>query len=178
MVGSVHHVDDINFDFDESHYENATRALGGIHQLYCRYFDIQYEMINRLRPQVVGHFDLIRLYDPDYPTRLKQPEIEKKINRNLAAIQTLGLVLDFNMRSFQKGAPEPYLSRPILEKALEMGIPVVPGDDSHGVDTVGLHIGEAIDLLNEMGFNTNWEEILRKTILTTKITKDTKKRFK
>ena len=161
VVGSVHHVDDINFDFDKAHYKSAVQSLGSIDQLYHRYFDIQYDMIIGLRPQVVGHFDLIRLFDPDYRTRLDQSDIKKKIDRNLAAVKELGLVLDLNMRALQKGASEPYLSRPILQKALEMDIPVVPGDDSHGVDTVGANIGDAIDLLNDMGFNTRWEEILK-----------------
>ncbi len=162
VVGSVHHVDDLNFDFDAAHYQNAVRTLGGIDRLYHRYFDIQYEMITGFRPQVVGHFDLIRLFDPDYRTRLSRPDIMKKIDRNLSAIKDLGLILDLNMRARLKGATEPYLSRPILQKALEMDIPVIPGDDSHGVDTVGTYIEEGINLLNEMGFNTRWEEILKK----------------
>ena len=33
----------------------------------------------------------------------------------------------------------------------------------HDVDTVGAYIEEGIDLLNGMGFDTRWEEILRKT---------------
>ena len=164
IVGSVHHVDDINFDFDQAHYRNAVRNAGGIDRLYHRYFDAQYDMITRLRPRVVGHFDLVRLHDPDYRTRLRQPDIEKKIYRNLAAVRDLGLILDLNMRALHKGAAEPYISQPILLKALEMNIPVVPGDDSHGVDTVGSHIEEGIDLLDKMGFNTRWEDILRDRI--------------
>ncbi len=160
IVGSVHHVDDINFDFDENHYQNAVRAVGGIDHLYHRYFDIQYEMITRLRPRVVGHFDLVRIFDPDYAQRLLRPEIVQKINRNLAAVKDLDLLLDLNMRALLKGAPEPYPSGPILQKALEMNIPVVPGDDSHGVDTVGSYIHEGIVLLEKMGFDTRWEKIV------------------
>ena len=160
IVGSVHHVDDINFDFDKTHYHGAVRALGGIDALYHRYFDQQYEMITRLRPRVVGHFDLIRIFDPDYRKRLGRPDIFEKIVRNLSAVKELGLILDLNMRALCKGAQEPYPSRPILEKALEMNIPVVPGDDSHGVATVGNDVGTGIELLEEMGFETRWEEII------------------
>jgi histidinol-phosphatase (PHP family) len=162
IVGSVHHVDDINFDFDRDHYERAVRTIGGIDTLYRRYFDHQYEMITRLKPLVVGHFDLIRLFDPDYPERLERPDIAEKIERNLAAVKKLGLILDLNMRALYKGAPEPYPSRPILEKALEMDIQVAPGDDSHGVATVGNHIETGTRLLAEMGFNLNWEKLLEK----------------
>lgn len=162
IVGSVHHVDNINFDFDEDHYRGAVQALGSIDALYRRYFDQQHEMITRLGPRVVGHFDLVRVFDPDYTERLRRPDIAEKIDRNLAAVKELGLILDLNMRALSKGAPEPYPSRAILEKALAMKIPVVPGDDSHGVATVGDHIGTGIKLLEQMGFDTRWETIINR----------------
>ncbi|MFH0724897.1 MAG: histidinol-phosphatase [Pseudomonadota bacterium] len=156
MVGSVHHVNDINFDFGKDPYARATAAAGGLDALYRRYFDTQYEMITELRPTVVGHFDLIRIFDPAYRSRLEQPEIRKKILRNLVLIQELGLILDLNVRALFKGASEPYISRSILKEALRLGIPVIPGDDSHGVDTVGYGITEGIELLVSIGFDTDW----------------------
>ena len=66
--------------------------------------------------------------------------------------------MDFNVRSLSKGADEPYISHNILAKVQQMGIAVVPGDDSHGVDTVGRHIDEAIQLLVDWGFNTDWRK--------------------
>ena len=64
--------------------------------------------------------------------------------------------MDLNLRSLHKGGIEPYIARPILEDVLALGIPVVPGDDAHSVATVGLHIEEGIQLLHEMGFDTDW----------------------
>jgi histidinol-phosphatase (PHP family) len=161
IVGSVHHVDDVNFDFDRDHYDEAVRVAGGLDRLYHRYFDIQFEMINQLRPGVVGHFDLIRIYDPEYPERIQSPEIAEKIDRNLSAVKKFSLILDLNMRALFKGAPDPYPALPIIRKAQAMQIPMAPGDDSHGVTTVGNHIETGIKMLEEMGFDTNWEEIIR-----------------
>jgi histidinol-phosphatase (PHP family) len=110
----------------------------------------------------VGHFDLIRVFDPDYPERLRRSDVTEKIDRNLAAVKKLGLILDLNMRALSKGFQEPYPARPILEKALEMNIPVVPGDDSHGVATVGKHITVGIKLLEDIGFDTSWETIIKR----------------
>ena len=160
IVGSVHHVGDINFDFDLLHYQQAVEAAGGVDELYIRYFDAQYELITILKPSVVGHFDLIRIFDADYAKRLLEPEIEKRIDRNLHAVKKLGLVLDLNVRALQKGAREPYVSQSILCKAFDLNIPVVPGDDSHGVGTVGNYIKEGIRLLRTMGFDTQWQEIV------------------
>ncbi len=44
-----------------------------------------------------------------------------------------------------------------LERAKEMGIAVVPGDDSHRVSGVGAHVADGIRILEEMGFDTNWK---------------------
>lgn len=157
LVGSVHHVDDIPIDYSKEEYQRAAVKLGGVDELYCRYFDQQFEMITRIKPAVVGHFDLIRIYDEDYLSRLQLPDIARRIARNLEAIQKLGLILDYNVRSLQKGADEPYISSVLLESVKEKGIAVVPGDDSHGVETAGLNIERAIEELTKKGFATEWQ---------------------
>ncbi|MCP3953096.1 MAG: histidinol-phosphatase [Desulfobacterales bacterium] len=157
FVGSLHHVNDISFDFSREDYLRAVEDQGGIDNLYERYFDQQYELIDALNPAVIGHFDLIRIYDEDYKARLEKPEIALKIDRNLALIAERGLILDFNLAALSKGMDEPYISAGILEKAKHMGIAVVPGDDSHSVDTVGRHMEKGIELLNGLGFSTTWK---------------------
>ncbi|GAB6905230.1 Histidinol phosphate phosphatase HisJ family [Desulfosarcina cetonica] len=156
VVGSMHHVDDLPFDSNEDDYAAAAAHCGGIDGLYARYFDQQYEMIQALNPRVVGHLDIIRIFDPDYRSRMIKPVIWEKIMRNLELIQSLDLILDFNLRPLTKGADEPYLCAPILKAAARLGIDVVPGDDSHGVDTIGIHMQRAVDLLQRAGLGTDW----------------------
>ncbi len=158
LVGSIHFVDDISIDYSKQTYAKAVQQLGNIDKLYCRYFDQQYEMIKLLRPAVVGHFDLIRIFDKDYKIRLQQPEIWQRIKRNLDLVKEFGLILDLNLRSLVKGANEPYISRSILELACDMNIAVVPGDDSHGVASIGGYMGQGISLLSELGFTTEWQQ--------------------
>ena len=157
IVGSVHHVDAFMIDFSKEYYDNAAKALGGLDKLYCKYFDTQYKMLQRLKPAVVGHFDLIRDFDPDYRDRLQKPGIQKRVQRNLEFIKKNNLILDLSVRALYKGADEPYITRSILQQARDMEIVVVPGDDSHSVDSVGIHIDKGIRLLQEMGFDTNWK---------------------
>jgi histidinol-phosphatase (PHP family) len=156
IVGSLHHVRDLPIDVNETLYRNAAQQLGGLEALYCAYFDEQYELINTLKPAVVGHFDLIRLFDPEYPRRLQQPEIWQRIRRNLERIKELDLILDFNLRALSKGAAEPYIARPILLEARDLDIAVVPGDDSHSASSVGLNFETGIGILQELGFDTHW----------------------
>jgi histidinol-phosphatase (PHP family) len=156
IVGSVHFVDDMGFDYSQEQYDMTAKAVGGLDTLYCRYFDQQYEMINLLTPAVVGHFDLVRIYDPDYRQRLIEPDIAWRIRRNLELIKERNLIMDFNLRALLKGAQEPYISESILRQALELGIAVVPGDDSHGCSSIGVNMEKGIALLEHYGFATDW----------------------
>lgn len=156
IVGSVHHVNDVPIDFSREYYEAAAQSAGGIDQLYCAYFDLQYDLIMKFKPAVVGHIDLIRLLDSDYQTRLLKPDIWRRIQRNLQAIRDLDLILDFNLRALGKGQAEPYIARPILERASEMGIAVVPGDDAHSVKDVDKFWDRGLEFLAGSGISTDW----------------------
>jgi histidinol-phosphatase (PHP family) len=158
IVGSIHHVDDHPIDVTEQQYLAAAEDLGGLDALYCAYFDQQYDLINKLKPAVVGHFDLIRLFDPEYQSRLQQSEILNRMRRNLKRIRDLNLILDFNVSALRKGASEPYPCRPIMLEARELGLRAVPGDDSHSIKTAGLNVGSGISRLQELGFDTRWQK--------------------
>lgn len=158
IVGSIHFVDDIGFDYSREEYEIAVKTVGGKIELYRRYFDQQYAMLKFLKPAVVGHFDLVRIFDTDYNTRLQHPDILSRIKRNLALIKELDLIMDLNLRALFKGADEPYIARIILEMARKLEIPVVPGDDSHDVNSVGNAMDEGIAILAELGFETHWKK--------------------
>jgi len=158
IVGSVHHIDDVCFDYSKDEYEKIALTCGSYDVMYARYFDQQYEMIKALKPFIVGHFDLIRIYDEHYKKRLLKPEIQLKINRNLKLIKSLNLVMDFNLRPLARGEKEPYIAPSILKTVKEMGIPVVPGDDSHGVNQAGCHVDKAIKILQNFGFDTQWPD--------------------
>jgi histidinol-phosphatase (PHP family) len=156
IVGSVHHVDDIGFDYSQNLYGRAVSAAGGLEALYCRYFDAQHQFLSTVRPQVVGHFDLIRIFDPSYAATLALPSVRRRLRRNLKLMRSLNMVMDVNCRAMAKGAAEPYPTRPILQQAIDMGIAVVPGDDSHGVDSVGLYFDKVVEVLRELGADLNW----------------------
>lgn len=158
LVGSVHHVNNIMIDGSEEDFKSAILRSGGIENLYCDYFDQQLALINSFEPEVIGHFDLIRLHDPDYKHRWDVPEIKNRALRNLARIKELGLILDLNLRAMSKGNDEPYISKPFLRFAVNEGISIMPGDDSHGVDGVAANWEQGITALAESGGNMHWSK--------------------
>lgn len=157
LVGSVHHVNDICIDYDAAHFRRAADSAGGLVDLYCAYFDAQFGMLQALEPAVVGHFDLIRKFDTSYQATLRDARVQERIARNLDFIAAKNLILDFNLRGFDK-ATEQYPSMPVLEAAIERGIAIVPGDDSHGVNSVGRNYDRGVALLQSLGVDTDWRK--------------------
>jgi histidinol-phosphatase (PHP family) len=158
IVGSLHHVNDVMIDITPNLYFELADSLGSIELLYCRYFDQQYEMIEQLKPAVVGHLDLIKLFDPNHQSTLRLPAVRKRIARTLHKIKELDLILDLNLSGFDKRPKEQYPNRDILQQAVELKIPIVPGDDSHGIDTVGRHFKKGLDVLEEIGGSVEWRK--------------------
>lgn len=68
------------------------------------YFDAQYELLQRFRPEVVGHFDLCRLYTPRLPLAL-----HAKMARNIEYAVGYGALFEVNAAAFRKGWDAAYL---------------------------------------------------------------------
>ena len=155
-IGSVHHVRDMCFDASKERYMELARSMGGLIPLYCAYFDAQYEQIETLKPPVIGHFDYIRYFDPDYLVHLQDPSVRERIERNLQIIRRYDLIMDYNVSPLWEGEREPHMSGWILRRAFALGITVIPGDDSHGTKTVGAAIEDGIKILKDTGFDTSF----------------------
>lgn len=110
FVGSIHHVRGVPIDYDEAEYVRARNLVGGTDEhIFEAYFDEQLEMLQALRPPVVGHLDLIRLKSdcPDIDWRSMQT-IWPKILRNLDFVASYGGILEINTAAWRKGMSEPY----------------------------------------------------------------------
>ena len=157
LVGSLHHVGKTGIDYSHELFQQALQEAGSMTQLYCDYFDAQFDMLQKFKPSVVGHFDLIRIYDQDYLKTLKQDAVQERITRNLDFIAENRLILDFNLRGFDK-AMEQYPSLSIIKQALQKNIALVPGDDSHGVSSVGRNYDQGLTVLSNLGATLDWQK--------------------
>ncbi len=117
FVGSVHHVHTIPIDYDQQLYRLARDKSGGTdEQLFNDYFDSQLEMLQALKPPIVGHFDLIRLKSDDPDGTFKQwPAVWQRVIRNLDFIAGYGGIIELNSASLRKGMYEPYPKQEICE---------------------------------------------------------------
>jgi histidinol-phosphatase (PHP family) len=98
-------------------YEQAREKAGGTDEkLFQDYFDSQYEMLQELRPPVVGHLDLIRLFSDHRDAEFKgMVSVWEKIQRNLEYIASYGGLLELNSSGLRKGLAEPYPCLPICQ---------------------------------------------------------------
>ena len=117
FMGSVHHTHTIPIDYDRAMYEQAREKAGGTdEQLFEDYFDSQYDMLQELRPPVVGHFDLIRLLSDHRDADFKgMAGVWDKIRRNLEYVASYGGLLELNSSGLRKGLAEPYPCLPICQ---------------------------------------------------------------
>ncbi|MBW2270817.1 MAG: histidinol-phosphatase [Deltaproteobacteria bacterium] len=149
-VGSVHHLDTQWVDFSKEEQCSLAEARGGREQMQADYFDAVAELVDALRPEVVGHIDLVRKFD-GADARFS-PQVFAHIERALESVAAAGSRLDVNSGAFRKGLSPVYPLPEILVRAREMGIGVTLGDDGHGVATVGVGLDEAMRVIAAAGY--------------------------
>jgi histidinol-phosphatase (PHP family) len=152
IVGSVHDICGRWLDYSASDAAVLAADLGGPEQLRLAYFDQVTNMVERLKPDIVAHLDLVRKYDP--PGFTFSAPVVGAIDKTLDAIQANGSVLDVNCAAFRNGYGPVYPLPQILERAQAMGIPVTLGDDSHGVETVGVGLDQSLAAIAAAGYRS------------------------
>ena len=150
MVGSVHYVDEMQIDGDKVEFDAAVAGCGGLEPFAVRYYETVTSMVESLRPDVVGHLDLIRK-NAGSDAALDTPAIQAAADRALEAVRKHGAILDLNTAGYRKGLGSPYPAPWLVRRATEMGIGFCFGDDSHGPAQVGEGVEQGREYLLENG---------------------------
>ena len=153
VVGSVHHVAEISIDESPARFRAATEACGGLEDLFERYYDQVREMIEEVRPEVVAHLDLPKLFAPA-ESDLATPRIRRAAEKAIQAAASHGCILDVNTAAWRKRLPDPYPAPWLVSMARQVGVPFCFGDDSHNGSQVGGGLGRARDYLLAHGVST------------------------
>lgn len=153
FIGSIHHTHTIPIDYDRALYEQAREKAGGTDEkLFEDYFDEQYDMLQALKPPMIGHFDLIRLLSDHRDTAFEgMDNVWRKMQRNLEFIASYGGLLEFNSAGLRKGLAEPYPCLPVTKMFLSMGGGFVLSDDSHGIEQIGTNYPRLLDYIQKTG---------------------------
>ena len=126
LVGSVHHANGIPIDFDLPTFQRALDSFTdppnpnhsqALECLFLSYFDKQFDLMRRFHPEVIGHFDLCRLY---YPSLRFQdyPAVWEKVERNVQYAAEYGALFELNAAAFRKGWDDAYPGSDVIQVCL------------------------------------------------------------
>ena len=149
VVGSIHHVKGIPIDFSAQKWnEAASQCLSSFStdtQLACyaTYFDQQYDLMRQLKPRVIGHFDVIRLFSPDPDFDFSSDlDLWSKICRNIEYAVEYEALFEINTSAWRKGLQDPYPNRQICAEIHRLKGHFCLSDDSHGLNQVACHVSQ------------------------------------
>lgn len=150
VVGSLHHVKGIPIDFSTELYDEALEQHNNdLYSMFEAYFDEQYQMLQAVQPEVVGHFDLIRIFRTESNAGINE-KVWEKIVRNVEYVISYGGLFEINSRAWKKGLKDAYPQRDVFKLILERDGKFTLSDDSHGPRDVGLYYNKLQPYLAEM----------------------------
>ena len=144
LIGSIHFLDNWGFDNPEFLSQWQDRDVDDI---YKEYFKLVEELANSRYFDIVGHLDLIKVFN-------FKPKTDIKIvaKRAIEAIADNKLVVEINSAGIRKKVNEPYPSISLLEMIKNSNIDITFGSDAHNPKQVGFYIKECYNIAKIMGF--------------------------
>jgi len=144
LIGSVHFVNKWGFDNPEFIGEYKNRDID---ELWQNYFDAVAQMAKSGLFDIVGHFDLIKVFG-----FIPKKDVRLIAQNALKAIKQANMVLELNSAGLRKPIGEIYPSALLLEEAYSIGVPITFSSDAHAADQVGFGYTEALCIAKEAGY--------------------------
>ncbi|RIH85113.1 histidinol-phosphatase [Calidithermus roseus] len=144
VIGSVHYIGAWPFDNPAFAADFDERDL---REVYREYFRLVGQAARSGLYHSIGHFDL--------PKKFGHIPPEGYFDLAEEALQVIageGLALDVNTAGWRKKIGELYPSPALLERARELGIPVVLGSDAHAPEEVAHRFADAVSVLKQAGY--------------------------
>ena len=157
IIGSCHY---INFD---GVYASVDSSLAGVKEAvekYCggdpmifanRYFDTYSERICNMRPDILGHIDLVSklgVVDED------SQAYRKKAVQTLCDALSVCDIIEMNTGAISRGYKKlPYPAQFLLKEIKDRKKQIILSSDSHSKDTLTFYFDECIEILKANGIN-------------------------
>ncbi len=142
VIGSVHFMDDWNFDTRSDDYANKD-----IDAIYNQYFLLVQDAARSGLFDVMGHVDLIKKFGvyPNFP-------LHEVYEKTASIFKQSGVVVELNTSGLTKPCKEIYPSYTFLQELKRQKVPVTLGSDAHRPEAVGQYFGHAVSLLKHIGY--------------------------
>ena len=148
LIGSVHFLknkDDM-WGFDNPEFIGIYKSKD-IDTIWIEYFDAIKAMAKTGLFDIVGHFDLIKVFK-----FLPKKDIRLIAKDALFEIKKSNMILEINTAGLRKPINETYPSKQLLELAFDMDIKITFGSDAHNVEQVGFMYEDNLPLVKEIGY--------------------------
>lgn len=164
IIGSIHFVDNFNIgkpwniDTDKDLFDK------GMHEIFHddgmmatqRFYELTIQMIEEMNPDIIGHFDKIKMFNGGNKFFSERDERYRKMVLNvLDAIADKKKILELNTRGFYKKDVRQFYPSPwIIFEAKERGIPFMINSDCHHPDEMIKGYRIAAELMLDAGYKT------------------------
>lgn len=158
IIGSVHYV---NFGDAYSSVDSSVELVSDGINRYCggdsmefamRYFDTYAERICRMRPDILGHIDLVaKLGLVDESSRRYQQKAIETLCYALSASD----IIEMNTGAISRGYKRlPYPALFMLDEIKRQKKGIILSSDSHSKDTLTFYFNECLEILRANGFKS------------------------
>ncbi len=144
LIGSVHFLNRWGFDNPEFIGEYKNRDIDKIWQ---DYFDAIEAMVKSGYFDIVGHLDLIKVFD------FKPKKDVRILAKNaIKAIKESDMTVELNVAGLRKPCKEIYPSKELMELIVQYDIPITFASDAHKPEQVGFKSKELVDFAKSFGY--------------------------
>lgn len=144
LIGSVHYLDKWGFDNPEFIGEYEKRDID---KLWEEYFKAMQNMARSGCFDIVGHFDLMKVFN-----FLPKKNMKELCFEALKEIKKADMVIELNSSGLRKEVEEQYPSQEILQLAYQLQIPITFGSDAHKVEQIGMFYDKTVDIAKQVGY--------------------------
>lgn len=157
IIGSCHYLQGDNGVFyavDDEKYDQLNtinKYYQGDSVRYARhYFETYVQCMQRIRPDILGHLDLLVLFDN---IDEENPKYKSVAIEALIASLEITPIFELNTRAFMKRKKNvPYPGFELLKEALEHQGKVILSSDSHQKGELMGHFDDAVEILKNLGY--------------------------
>jgi len=144
LIGSVHFID--KWSFDNPEFLKGWKEKN-IDEIWAAYFEAIEAMAKSGKFDIVGHFDLIKVFK-----FMPKTDVRYLAKNALQAIKKANMVMEINTSGLRKPTAEIYPSATLLKEAYSLNIPITFSSDAHAVGQVGADYEKATTLAKKTGY--------------------------
>jgi histidinol-phosphatase (PHP family) len=149
VIGSVHFLRDAAVDIDGPEWEHVWGRGDSADRVWERYFATLAEAARSGLYDIMAHPDLVKIGGAERPQPERDPR--RYYEPAVQAMLDAGVAMEMSTAGLRKPAGELYPSRPLLEMAVDAGLPIALSSDAHVPDQVGYRYEDAVAALEAAG---------------------------